>query len=330
MPDGVSSSVGTWMGPIAGGAVSGAGSLLASAINVREARKSREWQERMSNTSYQRAVKDMRAAGINPMVAFSKGGASTPGGATASSAGNPLEGLGEGISSATKLNKVDIPLVNAQAASALASARKTAEEAESVRVSRQQSVARFQMDLDELRSRIANLGANTGLTQASTGQQELLSALAGITKQALDYFTKGGATLSDPAMNKVFGAVDSLGKFPELVKGAPQKLKSDLSTWAAGKLAGPGGALKPPTSKAPGYLQLGPKPSDGSRVVKPWDRSRSEMFLDWLMQMGNAQLLKDLTPSTMGPRGDIVPHVNRNVRPGETNGGRNSARSHKR
>ena len=45
----------------------------AQAFSAQQAQINRDFQMQMSNTQYQRSVKDMRAAGLNPMMMYGSG-----------------------------------------------------------------------------------------------------------------------------------------------------------------------------------------------------------------------------------------------------------------
>lgn len=70
----------------------------ANRTNIQLQQENQAWEEKMANTSWQRGSADMKAAGFNPMLAYSQGGANTPN--TSAATVSPEDGLARGISSA--------------------------------------------------------------------------------------------------------------------------------------------------------------------------------------------------------------------------------------
>lgn len=117
-----------WLTDIAATALPGLGNYLAqkatNKANRQMAQEQMAFQERMSNTSWQRAVKDMQAAGINPAVAYSRGGASSPAGAMATMENEVAPALASAKQGALFRSELEAAKASAERAKAEASSAK--------------------------------------------------------------------------------------------------------------------------------------------------------------------------------------------------------------
>jgi len=140
---------------------------VTNAFNAAEAEKNRQFQQQMSDTSYQRQVKDLAAAGLNPMLGYMKGsGASTPSGGQASgvtyTAQNALSSAVKGFNETRG--------VSAKSEHDLASAKQAEEQARLID-STVEKVRKETRNLDDEQTRLKAVYWNLAESSALMAQQ---------------------------------------------------------------------------------------------------------------------------------------------------------------
>lgn len=176
-----------------GGAISGLGSLASGFLNwnsqeknneaqAKEAALNRDFQERMSSTAYQRGMTDMKLAGLNPILAYQKGGASSPSGSQAAFTAPKIEGnpLGEAVNSGMALARNRAEVANLVSQNANINADTALKQGQAVKTAAEREILtqnlspaqreKMQADLDK---EVLGSSAGSAARKAGTLAQEV-------------------------------------------------------------------------------------------------------------------------------------------------------------
>ncbi|WNK14428.1 MAG: DNA pilot protein [Microvirus sp.] len=209
--------VGSALGSLFAGGASYLGGQQANEASAAEAQKNRDFQERMSDTQYQRGTADMKAAGINPMLAYAQGGASSPSGGQASQ---------EDVVSPAVDKMMQMQMNAAQTGVLTSTARKNNADAAILEAKGPQAgpLAGAEVAATTASAKAGEAAAGASTQAAKTGAAQAQLAEAAAKKAAAD--TKG-VELSNELLTKTIPALVQLAKV-NATRGSMGLTQADL------------------------------------------------------------------------------------------------------
>lgn len=205
------------LGNLIGGLFGSSAQDKANETNLAIANQQMGFQREMSNTAYQRSMADMQAAGLNPMLAYGQGGASTPQGASASMQANTQMGdaLQKGVTSALDSLRLKKELEGQDSQTALnkatehaqrESAKLSAANARVAEANEKTTMAALPGVRSKSRQEYANEAALTASLPAVESEAKVRKGTADFDQKAVTY-----DSIMDRAIRGVGGITSALG-----------------------------------------------------------------------------------------------------------------------